>query len=124
MLKNFFGARFIVTAMLTLALTFLAASPIVQARASINYKVTSISTGSGSATLHGYFYNSGNSGATVTAVRFSGYIGDVRINASAEDMSLWVGADSRVNYTITIHGNGLNSRTSTNYNLDTSTVFH
>ena len=124
MFKKSIARRVAVAMFMALALTFLSVSPIAQARADINYVVTGISTRSGAATLYGYFINGGSSGGTVTAVRFSGYIGDVRINASAEDMSLWVGADSRVNYTITITSNGLNSRTSTDYSLDTSTVFH
>ena len=123
MLKNSLGTRLFVAAILTLALTFMAASPIVSARASyINYKVTSVSTQNGRATLYGYFYNSGNSGANVTAVRFRGYIGNVSINSSAENMSLWVGAGSRVNYTISIWDDSITSRTSENYNLDTTTV--
>ena len=123
MLKNSLGTRLFVAAILTLALTFFAASPIVSARASyINYKVTSVSTHNGYATLHGYFYNSGNSGATVKAVRFRGYIGDVYINADVEDMSVWVGAGSNVDYTISIYGDGITSRTSENSSLQTSTV--
>ena len=49
---------------------------IVEANASIGFKTTNISLQNGRCIIYGYFYNNGNSGATVTSVRFVGNIYD------------------------------------------------
>lgn len=121
--KSFVG-RLVATVLVAFALVFAAASPIASARASINYKLTGVSTQNGRAVLYGYFYNGGNSGGTVTEVNFLGYIGDVPIDVAATGMSLYVSAGGSVDYTITITDGRISSRTSENSKLSTNTVFH
>lgn len=64
MIKNFFGARFFVAAILTLALTFFATNPVAQARADINFKLTGVKNYMGYSDLYGYFINKGDSGGS------------------------------------------------------------
>ena len=65
------------TAMLFIFPIFLFGNNITEARADIGYQITNISLQTGKCVIYGCFYNDGDSGATVTKIKFLGEIRDL-----------------------------------------------
>ena len=117
-------------ALLMMLSVFLLSNNVAEAGASIGYKITNISITSGQCVVYGYFYNNGNSGATVTQIKFFGTI----TNSSNQPLynfnqtwagSIctvgWIGAGSRKNWSFTSRKNIYRSQNSgLRWNINTT----
>lgn len=109
-------------AFMLMSAIFLCQNGTVEAGANINWQTTSVTLEPGKAIIKGYFYNDGNSGATVTQMAINGTIAQYNINANTSDIANpFVGAGSRVDQTFVIwDGNISYSDSNPQYNFNTN----